>query len=76
MILQTVWLEEKGEGSVSSLVATVIWYRMPENMTGTDKDSTEINSRQLVSFCCANSMVLYLSLTNHGKWWQRALPFD
>jgi hypothetical protein len=51
VILQTVWPEGKGGGSVSLFVP---------NMTGTDKDRTEIDSWLLISFCCANSIVLDL----------------
>jgi hypothetical protein len=75
MILETVWLEKKGEGPVSSFTLTVILYHIPENMTGTDQDNTEINSRLLVSFCCANSVVACLYLANYGKLWQKFSPF-
>jgi hypothetical protein len=38
VILQTGWIEEKGEGAVSSLVLTVIPYCISENMTGTEQN--------------------------------------
>jgi hypothetical protein len=75
MILETVQMEEKEEGPVSSFILTAILYRIPENMTGTDQDKTEINSRLLVSFCCANSVVLDLYFANYGKLWQKVSPF-
>jgi hypothetical protein len=75
MTLQTLWPEGKGEGFVSSLASAVMVYRISENMIGTDKDHTEIDSRLLVSFCCENSVVLYLHPVNYGKWWQRASSF-
>jgi hypothetical protein len=50
VILETVWLEEKAEATVSSFAATVALCRVSENMTGTDQDNTEMDSRLLVSF--------------------------
>jgi hypothetical protein len=50
VILQTVLLEGKGGGPVSSFVSKVISYRISGNMTGTDMDGTEIDSGLLVSF--------------------------
>jgi hypothetical protein len=49
-LLQTVWIEEKGEGSVLSFASTVILCRIPENMTGADKDHEEIDARLPVCF--------------------------
>jgi hypothetical protein len=48
---------------------------MSENMTGTDKDDTEIDPRLLASFCCEDIMVRYLFLANYGEGWQTASPF-
>jgi hypothetical protein len=67
MMLETIWPEEKREGRVSSFVSTVILYRISENMTGTDKDETEIHSLLLVSFCCENSVVPYFYPANSEK---------
>jgi hypothetical protein len=75
VILQTVCLEGKGGGSVSSFAVTVIAYRITENMTGTDQDDTELDSRLLASFCCENNMVAYLYLANDGNCWQKVSPF-
>jgi hypothetical protein len=41
-------MEEKLEGAVSSFVSTVPLHRVSENMTGTDKDITKVDSRLLV----------------------------
>jgi hypothetical protein len=76
MIFGTLWAEEEREGRVWSLVLTVIPYRIPENMTGTDQDNTEIDSRLLVSFCCANSMIPYLYPANYGKCWRIVSPLS
>jgi hypothetical protein len=75
VILQNVWLEEKGEASASSFVLTVISYRISGNMTGTDENRTEIDSRLLISFFYANSVVLCLFLANYGKMGRKASPF-
>jgi hypothetical protein len=75
MILKTVWLEEKKERHATLFALTVIAYRISENMTGTDKDHIEIDSRSLVSFCCENAVVFYLSLPNYGKLAQKVSPF-
>jgi hypothetical protein len=74
MILQMVWLEENGGGSVSSLASTVISYRISGNMTGTDKDRTEIDSWLLISFCYAKGIALHLFLINYGKVEQNVWP--
>jgi hypothetical protein len=71
LILKTAWVAEEGGAPVSSFVLTVGLYRMSENMTGTDKDHTEINCSVLVSFCCENSIVPYLYLANYGKFLQK-----
>jgi hypothetical protein len=65
IIFETVWAEEEGKAPVSFLVLTVILYRIPENMTGTDKDNTEIDSRLLVSFYCENNVVPHLYISNY-----------
>jgi hypothetical protein len=64
-ILQTVWLEEKGGGPVSSSVSTAISCPISGNMTETDKDRAEVDSWLLVSFCYANSVFLHLFLGNN-----------
>jgi hypothetical protein len=63
LTVEAVWFEEKDP--LSSCVLTVILYRISEDMTGTDKDGTGIDTRLLVSFCCENSVALYL----YGKLW-------
>jgi hypothetical protein len=65
--LETAWLEEKGEGRVSSFVLWSMLYRLSENMTGTDKDRAENDSWSLASFCSANSVVFSAYLANYGK---------
>jgi hypothetical protein len=67
VILQTVGLEEKEGGFVSSFVSTVGSHHISGDMTGTDNNRTEIDSWLLVSFCYANSVVLHLFLANCGK---------
>jgi hypothetical protein len=42
---------------------------------GTNKYRTEIDSRLLVSFCCANSVVLHLFLVNYGNLGRKTPPF-
>jgi hypothetical protein len=74
VILQTAWLEGKRGDSVSSFVSTVTLYRISENMTGTDKDGTEIDSRLLKSFCYANRVVLHLFLANYRELEQKVSP--
>jgi hypothetical protein len=76
MILAPVWLEEEGEGPVSSFVLMVMSHHISENMTGTDKNNTEIDSRLLVSFCCENNVVPYLYPANYGTLWQKVAPFS
>jgi hypothetical protein len=73
--LQTVWLEEKGGSSVSSLLSTVMSYRISGNMTETDQNGREIDCRLLVSFCNARIVVLYLCLANYGKVGPKESPF-
>jgi hypothetical protein len=68
-------MEEKEDGLVSSLGLTVILYCVPENMTGTDKDDTEIDSQLQAAFCCENSVDPDLCPANHAKLWQKASPF-
>jgi hypothetical protein len=75
VILLTVWIKAKAEGSVSSFVSTVLLHRMSENMTGTDQDDTEIDSRLPVSLCCENSAAPDLYPANYGKSWQQMSPF-
>jgi hypothetical protein len=48
--------------------------RIPENMTGTDEDNTEMDSRLLASLCCEKSIVPYLFLANYDKCWQKVWP--
>jgi hypothetical protein len=67
LIVQTVWIEEKWEDSVSSSVSTLALDRISEHVTGTDEDDTDINSRSVVFLCCENSLVLYLYMENDGK---------
>jgi hypothetical protein len=55
LISETVWLEEKGEGPVSSMSQRLSC--ISENMTGTDQDNGEIDSRLQVFSCCENSVV-------------------
>jgi hypothetical protein len=69
LILETVGQEEEGEGRVSSFALTVMVYRVSENMTGIDKDHTEMDARLLISFCRENNVVPSLSLSNYGKRW-------
>jgi hypothetical protein len=59
VVLQTIWPKEKGEGPVSSFVSTVMLLCISDNVTPTNRDHTEIDSRLLVSFCYANGVVLY-----------------
>jgi hypothetical protein len=47
MILETVWLEEKGGGSLASFVLTGISYRISRNMTRTDGISKSVMEVQL-----------------------------
>jgi hypothetical protein len=48
-ILQTVWLEEKAGGSVSSFVSTVMLNCIAVNETNTVKHHTEIDYRLVAS---------------------------
>jgi hypothetical protein len=75
MTLETFWLEEKWEGLGSSFFATVMLYGVPQNMTGTGEDNTEIDSRLLVSLCCENNVVPHLCPTNYDKLRQKVSPF-
>jgi hypothetical protein len=74
--LQTVWLEEKGEGHVSSFVATLTPYRISENMLGTDQNNTEMDSRLLASFCCESNVVRHLYAANYEGLWQKVPAFS
>jgi hypothetical protein len=42
-MLETVWRGDERKTHVSSFALTVMLYRVPENMTGTDQDTTEID---------------------------------
>jgi hypothetical protein len=75
MILETIWPEEEGELPVPSSVLTVTLYRIPENMTGTVQDNTEIDSRLLVSVRCAIRMIPYLYPAYYGQCWRTVSPF-
>jgi hypothetical protein len=39
-----------------------------QNLTGTDKNDSQINSPLQASFCCENSLFLHLHITIYGKW--------
>jgi hypothetical protein len=60
---------------VSSFVSMVTSYRISGNMSGTDKDGTEIDSLLLVSLCYTNSVLLDLFLADSGNLWQKVSPF-
>jgi hypothetical protein len=45
----------------------VLSYMLDENLTGTGKANSQINSRLLGSFCCANGLVVFLYIGNYGE---------
>jgi hypothetical protein len=70
--LSIVSTKEEGEGSVSPFPSRGSVYHILEKETGIRQDHTEIDSRLLVSVCCQNSVIPYLSTVNDGKLRQEA----